>query len=100
MTLHAGASLVAPYVRYTDVHFYINPEQISRWKDALNLRPVESGGTIMLVEPYDEGVFWGLQEINKTKIVSNIQLYIDLFHYPARGRAQAEFLRNKKIKFE
>jgi len=100
LTLHAGASLVAPYVRYTDVHFYINPEQISRWKDALNLRPVESGGTIMLVEPYDEGVFWGLQEINKTKIVSNIQLYIDLFNYPARGREQAEFLRNKKIKFE
>jgi hypothetical protein len=99
LTLHAGASLVAPYVRYTDVHFYAKPEEIARWKDTLNLRPVESGGTVMLVEPYDEGVFWGIQKIAGIKVVSNIQLYIDLFNYPARGREQAEFLRSKKIKF-
>ena len=99
LTLHAGASLVAPYVRYTDIHFYINPDEISLWENVLNLRPVEAGGTVMLVEPYDEGVFWGVQEINGIKVVSNVQLYIDLFNYPARGREQAEFLRNKKIKF-
>jgi len=99
LTLHAGASLVAPYVRYTDVHFYVKSEETPQWKDVLNLRPVESGGTVMLVEPYDEGVFWGIQKINEIKVVSNIQLYIDLFNYPARGREQAEFLRSKKIKF-
>jgi len=53
----------------------------------------------MLVEPYDEGVFWGIQMINGIKVVANIQLYVDLFNYPARGREQAEFLREKKIKF-
>jgi hypothetical protein len=100
LTLHAGAFLVAPYVRYTDVHVYIKPEEVNTWKDHLNLRPVESGGTVMLVEPYDEGVFWGVQKINGIKVVSNIQLYVDLFNYPARGREQAEFLREKKIRFE
>jgi hypothetical protein len=99
LTLHAGAFLVAPYVRYTDVHVYIKPKEINTWKDHLNLRPVESGGTVMLVEPYDEGVFWGIQKINGIKVVSNIQLYVDLFNYPARGREQAEFLREKKIRF-
>lgn len=100
LTLHAGAFLVAPYVRYTDVHVYIKPEEVNTWKGHLNLRPVESGGTVMLVEPYDEGVFWGIQKINGIKVVSNIQLYVDLFNYPARGREQAEFLREKKIRFE
>jgi len=99
LTLHAGASLVAPYVRYTAIHFYIDPNKVVLWQDALNLRPVESGGTVMLVEPYDEYVFWGLQEISGTKVVSNVQLYIDLFNYPARGREQAEFLRDSKMKF-
>jgi hypothetical protein len=100
LTLHAGAFLIAPYVRYTDVHAYIKPKEVNMWKDCLNLRPVESGGTVMLVEPYDEGVFWGIQKINGIKVVSNIQLYVDLFNYPARGREQAEFLREKKIRFE
>ena len=100
LTLHAGAFLVAPYVRYTDVHIYIKPIEVNTWKEHLDLRPVESGGTVMLVEPYDEGVFWGLQKINGAKVVSNIQLYVDLFNYPARGKEQAEFLREKKIGFE
>lgn len=100
LTLHAGASLIAPYVRFTDVHAYIKPKKVNTWKDCLNLQPVESGGTVMLVEPYDEGVFWGIQKINGIKVVSNIQLYVDLFNYPARGREQAEFLREKKIRFE
>ncbi len=98
MTMHAGASLVAPFVRYTDVHFYIRG-QLERWIKELDLRPVEFGGTIHLIEPYDNGIFYRTQNIEDTKIVSNIQLYLDLYNYPARGREQAEFLRENKIGF-
>jgi hypothetical protein len=31
--------------------------------------------------------------------VSNVQLYVDLYNYPARGREQADFLRERKIGF-
>jgi len=100
LTLHAGAFLIAPYVRYTDVHFYVKLKEVNVWKDRLNLRPGESGGTVTLVDPYDRGVFWGAQKIDGVDVVSNVQLYLDLFNYPARGREQAEFLREKKMRFE
>ncbi len=98
MTMHAGASLVAPFVRFTDIHFYIKGE-VDRWVNALDLKPVEFGGTIHLVKPYDNGVFYRTQNIGDIMVVSNIQMYLDLYNYPARGREQAEFLRKRKIGF-
>ena len=97
-TLHSGASFIAPFVRYTDIHMYVESE-IDQWIKKLDLRPVESGANIFLILPYDEGVFQGLQTINGKKVVSNIQLYLDLYNYPKRGREQADFLRDRKIKF-
>lgn len=99
LTLHAGASKVAPYTRFTDVHCYINPKDLSLWRSSLDLKPVEAGGTVYLVEPYDKGVFKGLQLVDDVEVVSNVQLYVDLYNYPARGREQAEFLREKRIMF-
>jgi len=98
LTLHSGASLVAPYVRFSDVHLYISGE-VKPWIKRLDLRPAESGGTIHLISPYDEGVFYNKQEIDGAWIVGNIQLYLDLYRYPARGREQADFLRRQKIGF-
>jgi len=97
-TLHAGASLVAPYVRFNDVHFYVgsNPQA---WADALGLHTVEFGGNIHLLQPYDEGVFYRLRSPQGMAVVGNIQLYLDLYKYPARGREQAAFLRDKEIGF-
>jgi len=97
-TLHSRATLVAPFVRFEDVHLYIKgkPEV---WEKELNLKPVESGGTVHLLVPYDEGVFYNRQEVDKLFVVCNTQLYIDLVSYPTRGREQAEFLRKQKINF-
>jgi len=98
LTLMAGASLVAPFVRFSDVHLYIAEDQ-KQWVDQLDLEEVEFGGNVFLVQPADEGVFIDIREINKIKVVSNLQLYLDLVKYPARGKEQAEFLRKEKMKF-
>lgn len=98
LTLHSGASLIAPFVRYNDVHLYVKSDT-EEWIKELDLRPVESGGNFFLVIPYDEGVLQDVQCINDIKIVSNIQLYLDLYNYPTRGREQAEFLRKNKMNF-
>lgn len=97
-TLHAGASLIAPYVRFNDVHFYVESDP-QTWADALGLHTVEFGGNVHLVRPYDEGVFYGLRFPQGMAVVGNIQLYLDLYQYPARGQEQAEFLREKEIGF-
>ncbi|MEA3459740.1 MAG: type IV toxin-antitoxin system AbiEi family antitoxin, partial [Chloroflexota bacterium] len=97
-TLHAGASLVAPYVRFNDVHFYVGADP-QAWVDALDLHTVEFGGNVHLLRPYDEGVFYRLRTRQGMAVVGNIQLYLDLYKYPGRGREQAEFLREKEIGF-
>ena len=98
LTLQAGASRVAPFVRFQDVWLYVSGDP-KPWVDGLDLRPVDSGANLTLLEPYDEGVFMGLQDLKGVKVVSNLQLYVDLYNYPARGREQADFLRERKIGF-
>jgi transcriptional regulator with AbiEi antitoxin domain of type IV toxin-antitoxin system len=91
LTMGAAASVIAPHVRSTDIYIYSTDS--SFMIDKLDLTPVEFGGNIYLTTPADIGVFFDKQYIEGLSIVSNIQLYIDLFNYPARGREQAEFLR-------
>ncbi|MGD0114884.1 MAG: hypothetical protein ABSC13_02625 [Dehalococcoidia bacterium] len=98
-TLHAGASLVAPFVRFTDVYVYTE-ESAETWMGALDLREVEFGGNLSLMEPYDAGVFYAAHGVNGAVVVGDVQLYLDLYQYPARGREQAEFLREQRLKFQ
>jgi len=97
-TLHSGASLIAPFVRFADVHFYYQGD-VEVLIQGLDLRPVESGGSVHILKPYDEGVFYNLQRPAGLPVVCNTQLYLDLINYPARGREQAQFLREQKMPF-
>jgi len=101
LTLLSGASLIAPFIRgISSLQMYVtDSEDLSKWVRLLDLRPVESGSNISMYIPYDEGVFNTTQKIDDIKIVGNIQLYLDLYNYPTRGREQAEFLRREKIRF-
>lgn len=99
LTLQAGASSVTPYVRPVNVHLYVDPEKLDSWQEFLRLQLTELGGNIFLVEPYDDGVFYKVQRARGINVVSNVQLYIDLYNYPARGREAAEHLRKEVIGF-
>ena len=98
-TLMAGSSLVAPFVRFQDVWMYSDSDE-KEWIEGLDLRPVTTGGNLMIIKPYDGGVFMDAQSIKDINVVSNIQLYVDLYNYAARGREQAEFLKERMIKFK
>jgi hypothetical protein len=101
VTSFSGASLIAPFVRGVGtVAWYVrDASMVDSWVRALDLRPVESGPNVLLLVPYDEGVFYKTQSVNGISVAGNIQLYLDLYNNPARGREQAEFLRQEKIKF-
>ena len=96
LTGMAGASLVSPFVRYNDVWVYLDGDKDELVKK-LDLREVTTGANLRIFKPYDTGVFMDSRQISGISIVSNIQLYIDLFSYPARGQEQAERLLNKNI---
>ncbi|MHB1493522.1 MAG: type IV toxin-antitoxin system AbiEi family antitoxin [Thermoplasmataceae archaeon] len=97
LTGMAGASMVSPFVRYNDVWVYVSGD-IDTLVRKLDLRPTTSGANIRIFEPYDDGIFMDFREIRGVKVVSDIQLYVDLFTYPARGREQAEKLLEKNVK--
>lgn len=98
LTLFAGASLVAPFVRTPQVHLYVVGDA-SKLVGAAGIKPVTSGGNVHLVHPYDEGVLNPPQVVDGVKVVGNVQLYLDLVNYPARGKEQADMLREKMLSF-
>jgi hypothetical protein len=95
-TLHSGAALVAPNVRFPALHCYVEggPEPIVR---ALGLRPAEGEGNVSIMAPYDEGVFYALMNKSGLPVVCLPQLYADLYHYERRGREQAAHLRRQAM---
>lgn len=99
LTKMCGSGLIAPFVRYQLIDFYIsNPEALDYWKTKLNLVDVEVSGNINIVIPQNPRILKQAQQIKKLNVVNNIQLYLDLYKYPARGREQAEHLREKVLK--
>jgi len=95
----AGASLVAPFVRFEDVWAYVKGDQASIVK-AMDLRPVSSGANVVLMEPYDVGVFADSRAIDGKQVVSDVQLIVDLYTNPARGLEQAEYIMNRSATFK
>ncbi|HSB43035.1 MAG TPA: type IV toxin-antitoxin system AbiEi family antitoxin [Methylomirabilota bacterium] len=95
-TLHSGAALVAPNVRFPAIHCYLegDPEPVAR---ALGLRPGEGEGNVYFLGPYDQGVFYAPLAKGGLPVVCLPQLYADLYHYERRGREQAAHLRREAM---
>jgi hypothetical protein len=98
LTLHSGAALVAPFVRSADVHAYV-PGDAAGLIEALDLRPVDAGGTVHLLAPRDAGVLYGTRLIEQIPVVCNTQLYLDLVNFPGRGREQAAEVRRRALRY-
>ena len=96
-TLNTGASMVAPFLRYKRVFLYVFND-IDKIAREMNFKEVSSGSNVILMEPYDEGVFYGLQMIRGVRVVSDIQLYLDLVNYKERGEEAAKFLLEERLK--
>jgi len=97
-TLHAGASFVAPFTRFTDVHCYLKEPLSDALLQAMQLERIELGGTVHVITPYDEGVLHHRQMLERLPVVCNMQLYLDLVQHPTRGKEAAEFLRKERMK--
>jgi len=97
LTGFSGAARFAPAVRYTRAMAYVynTREDVASF---LNLKEVESGANVTLLCPYDEGVFYGTQMIDDVRIVSPLQVYLDVKGYRGRGEEAAEVLLRDVIK--
>jgi hypothetical protein len=69
------------------------------FKKQLDLDEAQQGENVVLMFPYyKHSVFYGRQKAKDLWIVSDIQLYLDLYNYPIRGLEQAEHLFEKRLK--
>lgn len=95
LTLHAGAQLIAPHATWDRIHMYVDLEsedEVLRLGSEVGDRAGEDGRLVLMLPYYDTSVWMGLREVDDLPVVSSIQLVLDLWHYPVRGREQAEHL--------
>ncbi|MHB9028934.1 MAG: type IV toxin-antitoxin system AbiEi family antitoxin, partial [Candidatus Latescibacterota bacterium] len=70
-------------IRYQKVMAYVeNPSIIAA---ELKLEQVSSGANVVLMEPYDSGIFIGAEQKEGAEITSSIQTFLDLRNYRGRG---------------
>lgn len=97
LTSFSGAARLAPAVRYQRVFAYIEETE----KDIaglLDLKEVPSGANVSLLTPYDEGIFYGSEDIDGIRIASPIQIYLDLKTYRGRGEEAADMLFEQVVR--
>jgi hypothetical protein len=95
LTLQAGAARVAPHASWDRVHVYVDAKDESalvRIGEDHGWEPADDGRLVLLRPYYRTSVWHGLQIIRGAPVVSTLQLALDLWHYPLRGREQAEHL--------
>ncbi|MFW6173845.1 MAG: type IV toxin-antitoxin system AbiEi family antitoxin [Elusimicrobiota bacterium] len=99
LTLHSGANLITSYVKTDNIYFYFftnNWDQdILNLRQDLDLKELVSGGNIFIINPYyKNSILFNSQMIKGFHVVSNLQLYLDLYNFQPRGREHAQYLDN------
>lgn len=97
LTLHTGADLITNYVNTPAVYCYLRSERFDEvsldLRQALDLKELKKGGNFYLIKPYyKNGVFFNNQIVKRYNVVSDLQLYLDLYNFPQRGRDHAQYL--------
>ncbi len=96
-TAFSGAARLAPAVRYQRATAYVT-DGVTAVAEKLALKRVSSGANVTLIEPYDDGVFFGTSELAGAPVVSPIQIYLDLMQIKGRGEEAAAAILEEVIK--
>jgi hypothetical protein len=96
LTGFSGAVRWAPAVRYRNAMALVDVIDEALLQ-ALKIQPADSGPNVLLLTPYDEGVFFASKEFEGIKVVSPVQLYLDVAGDQGRGEEAAEALKAKLI---
>jgi hypothetical protein len=101
VTLAAGAALIAPFATSVERVTLIVPESapLQEIADAAQLRPVEDGENVAFLVTRDLAPLLFRQRVANVWVASDVQLYLDLFAWPQRGREQARHLRSERLPY-
>ena len=97
LTGFSGARLSSPRVRYNRATIYVASRMDALANDT-GLKLVDTGGNVILLKPYDEGVLQGSRVLYDTRVVSAVQLYLDLQSMSGRGEEAAEEILERELR--
>lgn len=97
LTGFSGAARYAPAVRYRQAMAFVDSD-IEALAAALDLKPVDSGANVLILSPYDAGVFYGAADVDGSRVVSPIQVHLDLVNYRGRGEEAAAAVYEQVIR--
>jgi hypothetical protein len=103
LTLHAGAAQVAPHATWDRVHVYLdvdNPTDLVTTGERLGWDAAADGRVVLMKPYYRHSVWHNLQMQHGLPVVSTLQLALDLWHYPLRGREQSEHLLKMLLRYD
>ena len=106
LALFSAAARVAPMVRYNRATVYLDvgeqPFDQKEFEKELNAKAVDSGANLGIVPVNDPAVFFGALEVDSMRVLSPLQLYLDLSRQAGRGTEAAEeiFDRGLRALFE
>jgi hypothetical protein len=96
-TQFSGAARVAPFTRYTRGAAYVDVDPVNLLAP-LSWKTVDTGANFTLPWPFDEGAFYGARTIGQDRVVSDIQLYLDLMESKGRGEEAATVILEQKLR--
>jgi hypothetical protein len=98
LTMFSGAARVAPFVRYNFAAFYFSGSMLEL-EQAIEIKPTSSGANVWVFRPFDDGVYYGIQNREGMSVASDVQLYLDLINYKGRGEEQATAIRERLLRY-
>jgi hypothetical protein len=94
----SGASLIAPYLTPTAVHLYVDILR-EEFLEEIKADQVSSEGNLLIRVVEQENEFIGSKQVKGFYVVSDLQLYLDLWAMGGRGQEAAEELRRQRLHF-
>lgn len=88
------------------LHLYLpdllvsSDDALNLWAEELDLRPAGLGANCFLIKPaYENATFFGAHDQDDLHLVSDLQLYLDLYHYPSAGKSRAQAAVAERLPF-
>ena len=94
----AAAARLAPMSRYLKT--WVLVEDIDAFAESLELKRVNTGANVVLIQPADAGLFYGIRQVGSIPVVCPVQVYLDLIAGGGRWEEAADALLNQVIKKE
>jgi len=88
-----AAWLNTHFAAFRIASIYLHESASPSWLAEIGFQEEPRGGNVWLIEPKDEGVFQGAEEVAGIRCVHPVQIYLDLKDHPERSAEAAEKLR-------